>query len=239
MPGTRRRCSGGEGPTHTVGPAIGSGKGDFTIVGPGGIAGVKQPLSHSTVPACVLLNGGKALIKGGAGRIDVAGCNAGVLGSSGVVGGKGEVAIEHADLHDGLYGIVVKTLTASDVTAHHTSGGIAISVVGVNTAFGVSVHDNVGNGISAGRKLLGNGVVATANSGSGIVGLGSVDLSNATSTGNDGFGVSAKRVRLTDSTLTGNGSGDVSSFARPDLTNVTCGKSTRRDGSTWGLCAND
>jgi hypothetical protein len=220
------------------GPEIGSGGGDFTIVGPGGISGSVAVPPEVTIPACVLINGGHVHIIGGTGRVDIAGCGAGVLGSSGIVSNKGRVELEKVDFHGGGSGPVVKTLTASDVTVHDTVGEVAVSVLGKAHVTDVSVHDNPGNGLTSGQSMDGSGVVATNNGVTGIFTRGTMQLSNVTASGNQ-TGAAARLVQLTDSTLTGNGASDITSFRHPLLTNVTCNHSTRRDGSPWGVCADD
>jgi len=231
------RTQGGLRLGRGAGPAIGSGAGEFTIEGPGGISGFRPAPLNSNVPACVLINGGHVHITGGTGRVDIAGCAVGLLGSSGFISNKGRTELEMVDLHDGGFGAAVKTLTASDVTAHHTVGGVALSVLGKAHVSNVSVHDNFGNALTSGQSMDGSGVVATNNTVTGVLTRGTMRLSNVTATGNQ-TGVFARLVVLTDSTLTGNGS-DIGSLRRPQLTNVACDHSTRRDGSPWGVCADD
>jgi len=67
---------------------------------------------------------------------------------------------------------------------------------------------------------------------------------NLSITDNIGFGLTSyRRTRLTNSTLTGNngfeGGYDFISDRPPRFEGVTCGRSLRAAGGTWGVCAND
>jgi hypothetical protein len=67
---------------------------------------------------------------------------------------------------------------------------------------------------------------------------------NLTITDNIGFGLySYRRPQLTNSTLTGNngfaGGNDFMSQRRPKFEGVTCGRSLRAAGGTWGVCTDD
>jgi hypothetical protein len=67
-----------------------------------------------------------------------------------------------------------------------------------------------------------------------------LDLTDVTATGNDTFGVRARRVMLTDGTVTGNSQADVASDRPPQLVNLTCGTSLQPDTSgSWGVCTDD
>lgn len=109
-------------------------------------------------------------------------------------------------------------------------------------ADGLTASENGRDGIAVNRGR-GTAVTAVGNGEAGIVG-GVVRFANATVTGNFGWGTSVKRLVLTDSVLTGNGTGDawdVGSVARPRLPGTQCDRSRRlgRDGGTWAVCALD
>jgi hypothetical protein len=143
-------------------------------------------------------------------------------------------------LHDNvLEGITVRRLAASDVTSYG-NGGAGVHAIGKLVANGVVAYGNVGQGLFAVRRLEGTGVTATGN-GIGVESFGSIDLSDLTATDNTySYGVFARRVRLTDSTVTGNAQIDIRSRSLPRLENTTCGTSVRDpDQTTWGVCAND
>jgi hypothetical protein len=222
-----------------VGPAIGSHKGDATIHGPGVVQTVR-PLSPGfpTIPAALVLNKGHASVSSATGVVEFRGGEACILGSTGQDPNIGRLELDHVVVHDCAEGGVVgKTLVASNLEVYD-AGGVAISTNKADV-HAVSVHDNGGNGLFGGQRVSGDGVDASNNSNSGIGSFHTIALSNVTATGNGFFGVFSTTVMLTDSTVTGNGAGDISSFRKPQLVNTTCGKSSDRLGDPWGVCQND
>lgn len=228
------------------GSAVGSPRGDFTIVGPGRIEG-QPPLPHTTQGgtfACVHVNDGRARLTSATASIEITGCVYGVLGSSDEgPGGKARVEMDHVDLHDlGFDGAVACRMVASDVTAHDNPGGQGLVADKTLTVTNVVANNNAGHGLFAVKRLTGYGVTAIANI-TGVESWGRVALTNLVATNNQYYGAAARSLRLTDSTLTGNGLGDLVSGTRPLLTDTVCGMSVRvEDGSVvgnWGVCAND
>lgn len=136
----------------------------------------------------------------------------------------------------------------------------------VATLTGVVARENLGLGLSADSLKLQN-VEASANGtdlnspGVGILGMrlkgvdvrvednlgltggvlvSSVNLRQATVTGNAGDGVhTAGRLTLRDSIVTGNAAADVSSPRRPRIVNTTCGSSSDQQSGDWDVCTND
>jgi hypothetical protein len=95
-----------------------------------------------------------------------------------------------------------------------------------------TVTDSLGGGV-AGKKLA---LVGTTVTNSGFIGV-------------DSWSPAGYGPRLTDSTVTGNGTSalcsanpcvDISSVKEPRLVNSSCGTSSRLGGSgSWGVCTND
>jgi len=218
------------------------GRGNFTIIGPGEIAGPgPDPNFFSTTQACVTLQHGRATITSPTGVIDIHGCNFGIAGYIlEYAGNRARATIDHVVLHDNSQeGITVRKLKASNVTAYDNFG-MGVSAIITLEVNDVVSHDNGGNGVYAGRSVTGNNVTVTGNY-NGVAGNRRVTLTNLTSTGNIGTcGVQAPRVKLTDSVVTGNNTADIIASTLPQLVNTTCGTSRAFLNSTpWGVCTDD
>jgi hypothetical protein len=221
-----------------------AGRGNFTIVGPGEIAGPgPDPQFYVSTRACVTLQNGRATLTSPTGVIDIHGCNFGVVGyileyST----NRARVTLDHVVVHDNSQeGVAVRKITASHVTAYgnHESGLTASSTLIVND---VDSHDNVqGNGLYGGRTVKGSNVTVSGNY-YGVSSTGNVVLTNLSSIANTGVaGVQGRRVRLTDSVVTGNNI-DILAGSAPILVDTTCGTSRIAGSSTsadWGVCTND
>jgi len=117
------------------------------------------------------------------------------------------------------------------------------------TLIDVDVSNNMDSGVfTLGRQVKGSNVVINDNGAFGLFAQdAAVRLVGLIANDNGWFGVNAKRVRLLDSTLTGNEGGhpanppfvDVVSSRRPRLVNTTCDHSLGPDGIVWGVCAQD
>jgi hypothetical protein len=113
----------------------------------------------------------------------------------------------------------------------------------------VDVSNNSGNGVIVFAKSVNGGnVTANDNGAEGVFAQdSSVRLVGLTANGNGFFGINARRVRLLNSTLTGNEGGTpenppfvvVASQRRPRLVNTVCDHSLGPDGIVWGVCAQD
>ncbi len=141
------------------------------------------------------------------------------------------------DIHDhGIVGIALGQgnrvkLDLDDVTLRNNAGGPIADCTGV--------------------KLKGVDVVI-ADNGAGLCGDG-IKLQNATITGNGIAGIFSwkARVKLLDSTVTGNDAGgngyDIVTSRRPKLVNTTCGRSAQvaplaqpdAGSPSWAVCAGD
>ena len=220
------------------------GRGRFTIVGPGEIAGPgPDPQSYVSTRACVTLQNGRGTLTSPTGVIDIHGCNFGVAGyileyST----NRARVTMDHVVVHDNSQeGVAVRKITASHVTAYgnHESGLTASSTLIVND---VDSHDNAyGNGLYGGRLVKGSDATLSGNY-NGVSTTRKVELANLSSIGNTGVaGVQGRRVRLTNSTVTGN-TIDILAESAPILVGTTCGTSRVAGTSTseeWGVCTND
>jgi hypothetical protein len=218
------------------------GRGRFTIVGPGEIAGA-GPDTHSgaTTRACVTLQDGRATITSPTGVIDIHGCNFGIVGYIlEYNNNRARATIDHVILHDNsLEGITVRKLTASDVTAFN-NGEAGVHAIATMMVANVIAHDNGNQGVFAGSTVKGTGVTVTGNA-SGIECDNRVTLTNVSATDNTySYGVRGRRVTLTDATVTGNSQVDIVALSPPRLVNTTCGTSlNNKTQTTWGVCAND
>lgn len=218
-----------------------SGRGNFTIVGPGEISGVHPvPALGQGTFGCVVLGNGRARITSTTGVVDIHNCGCGVMGrleENSTNHARAE--IDHVTVHDNLSeGTCVGRLVASDVTSYNHAGGIGLQANGSMLVTNVAAHDN-GIGIFGTSRVRGTNVVATGN-GNGVESFRRVYLINLVATNSTAlFGVSAPRIRLTDSTVTGSARADIASRYRPRLVNTTCGTSLDYNSGTWGVCAND
>lgn len=218
-----------------------SGRGSFTIVGPGEISGVHPvPAFGQGTFGCVVLGDGRARITSPTGVVDIHHCGCGVMGRLEENStNRAQAEIEHVTLHDNKdEGTCVRRLVASDVTTYNHVGGIGLQANGSMRVTNVTTHDN-GIGVFGGSRVRGKNVVATAN-GNGVESFGWVNLTNLVATNSFVlFGVAAPHVRLRDSTVTGSVRADIQSPNRPRLRNTTCGTSLDSNSNTWGVCAND
>jgi hypothetical protein len=216
------------------------GKGDFTIIGPGSISGViVDPNLVVGTYACVVLNDGYAQITSASGSIDIHGCVFGVVGNLEEYStSRARAVVDHAVLHDNVFeGVTVRHLTVSDVTAYN-NGGAGIHAITALTATNSVSYDNFSQGFFATAKLQGTNLTAYGN-GVGAESFKNLDVTGLMATGNTEAGVkSLRRVRLRNSTITGN-SLDILSGKRPNLSSTTCGTSANYSSVTWGVCTND
>jgi hypothetical protein len=219
-----------------------SGRGKFTIVGPGVISGVLiNPVTEIGTDACVSLGNGRGRITSATGVVEIHHCIRGVRGRLGAnARNNARLEIDHAILHDNAGGVAVRRVTASDVTVYNTvANGIGLQAGGTMVATNVTAHDN-GIGLFATKRLRGTNIVAQNNA-NGVESFGSIWITNLLAIDNTYlWGVSAPRLTLFDSTVTGNANADLSSRSRPRLINTTCGTSAVLGGDgSWGVCTND
>jgi hypothetical protein len=140
------------------------------------------------------------------------------------------------------------SIFASDVTAQDN----AVGLYGVRMRLqNVTATANTSHGINAFGGVSGSDVTVTDNGDTGLSldFRGNVVITRLVATGNGWAGVICDfgRVKLTDSTVTGNEFPDefepplldLFSAKRPKLTNTTCDHSLGPDGSTWGVCTGD
>jgi hypothetical protein len=233
---------------------VGKGRGRFTIVGPGAITGTNSPPFTSVgTQACVLLNSGHAVIRGGSGTVEVGGCVYGVRGrrmltargdfDPGASSTRGRVELDHVFVHDALEaGVSVARIVASNVTASDNIG-LGMAAFRRMELSNVTANDNGNIGLFGGRRMSGTNVTVLRNSnGVDTCGFGDMALSNLVARENRVFGACADHLALTDSTLMDNVARDIACQFLPTLTNTTCGTSQATGGSgppTWGVCAND
>ena len=218
------------------------GRGNFTIIGPGEIAGAGPDFNFfATTNACVTLQDGRATLTSPTGVIDIHGCNFGIVGYIlEYSANRARATIDHVVLHDNSQeGITVRSLTASNVTAYG-NGGTGVNAIKTLVVNDVISHDNRGHGVYAGRTVTGTNVTVTGNY-NGVSSNRRVTLTYLSSTGNVGVsGVQAPRVKLTDSVVTGNNSIDILASTLPQLVNTTCGTSGAFLTATpWGVCTDD
>lgn len=219
----------------------GAGRGNFTIVGPGEISGTTHPPFLTGTQACVLINGGRAVVTSATGIVDVHDC---VIGIAGELFGsqRGRLTIDHASIHDAVGGgVSARTITATNVSVDD-NGDIGMGAGGRLRLMDAEAHGN-GIGFFAARSITGSDVTATSNSLNGVdsCGFGSVSLTNLVATDNAFAGACADHLRLQDSTVTGNVTFDLYSIRLPVLVNTTCGTSAGvgSTSATWGVCDND
>lgn len=158
---------------------------------------------------------------------------------------KTRVTIRDVDLSENDFATDVPLgtvdLTSVTVESHHS--GISAGTVRAQT---LTVTTNDSGDCILGRTIRGTDVTVTGCH-TGIGALGSARLQRLTATGNVTIGVSAARVRLLDSVVTGNifiGQPlDILSTRRPSVIRTTCGVSRQLIGdvvgATWGVCADD
>jgi hypothetical protein len=223
-----------------IGHEDGTGRARFTIVGPGEISGTGHEYPTFGTWGCIQVNDGLARVSGGTGRIDVHGCIYGVLGSAGESpNGRARVTLEHVDFHDLTFdAAAVGKLSATDVTASD-NGGQGLGAERKTVVADVVANNNVrGHGVFSGGVLKGTNVSTSGNI-TGVEAWGTLALVNASSSGNQYFGVTGKRVKLTNSIITGNGIADIASRSLPRLVDTTCGTSMDFNSNSWGVCEND
>jgi len=139
-------------------------------------------------------------------------------------------------------------LSATDVTAEDN----AVGLYGVQMRLqNVTATANTSHGINAFGGVKGSDVTVTDNGDTGLSldFRGNVVITRLTATGNGWAGVICDfgRVKLTDSTVTGNEFPDqfepplldIFSAKRPKLVNTTCDHSLGPTDSTWGVCSGD
>lgn len=109
-------------------PVLGTGTSNFTILGPGVISGTAPDVSPAfSGNACVLFSGGRALITSATGLVEIFGCETGVRGTTDGQA-SGRLTLEQVEVHDNhLDGVSVRTLVASDVSAHHHLRGVGLA----------------------------------------------------------------------------------------------------------------
>ena len=235
--------------------------GDFTVRGPGVVAGTAVDASpFRSWNACINVRDGRAVITSATGVVEIYGCEVGVSGGmkGPDAGGKGRVTMDHVTVHDNFQsGTEVRNLVASDVEAHHHARYIGLAVSNVAKVRHVLVHhNNVG---LAAKNLAGEDLTASDNEAptTGAGGQGVIaeraNLVRFTAHGNTNPGIGGARVRLVDSTLTGNGlrpphvDVDIQTDIRPRLKNTVClhsevAISDRPLPPTypdWGVCTDD
>jgi len=235
--------AGGDATSATVQGAHfpdGTGRANLTIRGPGGISGTSRNYNTpSGTFACVQANDGHVNIQGGSGTVDISGCIYGILGSTGGdPNGRAKVLLDHVHLHGLLYdGAAVGALIASDVDVSDNGGqglGASKTVKAQNVVARNNVH---GHGLFAGTNLRAVGVEASGNYG-GLEGWKTLKLVDGQITGNTFSGVASLRVKVADSTITGNGVVDVLSATPPFLRNTTCDRSLDYNSTSWHVCGN-
>lgn len=148
--------------------------------------------------------------------VDIVGCDQGVwdMGNN----AKTRVYAVDVNVHDSTYnGIEAEKLVGTNVTAND------------NGYSGLAVERVEGTSITVNDNGFGNVVPL-----SGISSFqGTVRITGLVATGNARYGVQAKKLVLTSSTVTGNQVRDIASTRFPRLIDVTCGT------SNWGVCQND
>jgi len=225
-------------------PLGGTGRGKFTIVGPGEISGtIHPPFLTNGTRACVLASDGRVRITSSTGIVDIHHCGYAIRGSDGEQPeGNVRIDVDHIAVHDTvLGGIAVRNMRARQSSAY-SNPGIGMGAARRMLVADVTADDNA-IGFFAGKVMKGTNISATNNSFNGVdsCGFGAVVLTNLVASGNTHYGVCADRIRLTDSTVTDNADADLFSIRLPRLTNTTCGTSQGLDNTTqtWGVCAND
>jgi hypothetical protein len=143
--------------------------------------------------------------------------------SAGILAGK-RAKVERTSFVGNGSGLVGGRLIVGEVSA--TGGGDGLIAFKAIKADTITVSDNSGWGVDAGRKMRGTNVIVTNN---GQIGIDA-------SAGASGHG---GPIRLEDSTVTGN-SIDLYTPRPPKLDNTTCDVSVNsKDDSSWGICAFD
>jgi len=219
------------------------GHGNFTLEGPGEIAGAgaPDPVNNLGTDACVTLQNGRATITSPTGVIDIHNCTFGIVGYIlEYANNHARATVDHVIVHDNtLEGITVRKLTASNVTSYGNFG-IGIHAGKTLVVNDCVAHDNHGTGFYGNRVVRGANVTAFGNR-AGVDSQGRVTLTNLTSTDNFyTWGVYAKRLTLIDSHLSGNFNADIASDSFPRLYNTVCDTSYHFGvGGSWGVCAND
>jgi hypothetical protein len=208
----------------------------------------------------VLLRGGRATLTSETGVIDIHGCERGIVGLAAGANPSARVHMDHVDVHHNFQdGTSLRTLIASDVSAHHHARGAGLFAMRLFVE-NVSASDN-NVGLAGERVVEGGSVTVVSNvgpnpnaaGGDGIYGGRLIRLTNAVVQDNQNPGVTSRRVYLTDSTVTNNGLGpthpmvDILAASRPVLVNTTCLHSeVYADASPvpptypdWGVCQDD
>jgi hypothetical protein len=235
--------------------ATGAGPANFTIVGPGEIAGTApDPGPIGFAGGCVDVNDGRVRLTSVSGTIDVHGCVNGIFGGDGTdqIGGRGRVKMDHVTAHDNWRSAVVaRTITAEGVEAYNHATGVALSAQRVRVTNVYVHHNNVGIGAVS---IRGRDVVASDNigpdpnsaGGNAIFSSGSIVLTNLVAMNNTNPGISGVRVKLIDSTVTNNGLRpphfmvDIETERRPVLVNSVCLHSeVSPTGGDWDVCVDD
>lgn len=235
--------------------ATGAEPGNFTIVGPGEIAGTApDPGPFIFTGGCVDVNNGRVTVTSASGTVDVHGCINGIFGGTGTdtLGGRARVKIDHVTLHDNWRSAVVaRTITAADVEAYNHATGVALSARRIRVTNVYVHHNNVGLGAEV---IRGSDVIASDNigpdpgsaGGNAIFGSKTIVLSNLVSMNNTNPGISGVRVKLVDSTVTNNGLRgphfmvDIETERRPVLIDSTCLHSeVSPSGGDWDVCVDD
>jgi hypothetical protein len=171
---------------------------------------------------------------------EIKGCNTGISGYRGTLR-MFDVSV-HDNLENGVDGIFLRIVGENLSFDANGADGIfarSLNVQNVtangNTGLG---RPNSGSGIHV-YSIRGENVVTNHNAQDGLVYGFSGRIKGFAATNNGVYGAAGARLFLRDSTVTDNGSGDISGFQKPHLVNTTCAVSFRPGGTNWGVCAND
>jgi hypothetical protein len=199
----------------------------------------------------VALGGNATLdVDGGTGVVELSNCDVGVVSR----GQKVRLRAAGLRVHDVRVGVFARSIRGHDITVTSCTG-IPAGINGAGIAVRKAQLTNTSingcwTGLQVEKSVRGSNITSSDNYvygvfTSAVVG-GSVELTNLMATGNGFAGVQGSKVRLADSTVTGNGvvigetGADLSTSRLPILTNTACDKSVEYGTTnTWGVCAND
>jgi hypothetical protein len=187
-------------------------------------------------------------------------------GAAVYLGKKSRLDLRGFTITSGHHGVMCDALVCGHIYTHHACSkgpcevfnGTLVSASGVNGIVGYRpvIHDLTITGfyfgvIALDRLQLGNATV-TDNATTGVAGkkltIAGTSITNNGIFGVDGWTDRGHGVRLTDSTVSGNGTdaqcasitcADLAGMRQPRLQNSTCDTSLNLRGGTWGVCAGD
>lgn len=199
-------------------------------------------ISGASYGVCIVHPSGRIGRVSVVGPGEITGCMVGLISMRGRLELR-DLMVQNNTL-DGIQGGSARVIAVNITASRNARDGITVNNRGGSfQAAGVVANDNGRDGIMVERGK-GTNIIATGNGEAGMIHGRRARYSNVTVTGNTHFGMTARRIVLTDSTVTGNGVDvngfDIGSVLRPRLVNTTCDHSVQAPTVIpWNVCSSD